>query len=197
MLRRRYFALAQIGSESIPGSTVALSLVRELGPVLTALVVGGRVSASIAAELGTMKVTEQIDAMELLAIDPMRYLVAMTGLVLAATCAHGQLQVGPLAQPVDPELGTGIVPPNNQGNATPYYNQGDSGSNPARDGVATAAELVETSRLWARTAARVQPEWAEELAEHLVKRSYSEPHWSTTRAAAMAHTFSVHARSLW
>ncbi len=50
-----------------------------------------------------------------------------------------------------------------------------------------AAELVETSRLWARTAARVQPEWAEELAEHLVKRSYSEPHWSTTRAAAMAH----------
>jgi phospholipid/cholesterol/gamma-HCH transport system permease protein len=43
--------------------------------VLTALVVGGRVSASIAAELGTMRVTEQIDAMEILAIDPMRYLV--------------------------------------------------------------------------------------------------------------------------
>ncbi|MGZ4718452.1 MAG: ATP-dependent RNA helicase HrpA, partial [Acidimicrobiales bacterium] len=50
-----------------------------------------------------------------------------------------------------------------------------------------AAELVETSRLWARTVARIQPEWAEGLAGHLVKRSYSEPHWSTKRAAAMAH----------
>ncbi|HEY5155118.1 MAG TPA: ATP-dependent RNA helicase HrpA, partial [Acidimicrobiales bacterium] len=50
-----------------------------------------------------------------------------------------------------------------------------------------AAELVETSRLWGRTVARIQPEWAEELAEHLVKRSYSEPHWSTKRASAMAH----------
>ena len=50
-----------------------------------------------------------------------------------------------------------------------------------------AAELVETSRLWGRTAARIQPEWAEALADHLVKRSYSEPHWSTKRAAAMAH----------
>ena len=50
-----------------------------------------------------------------------------------------------------------------------------------------AAELVETSRLWGRTVARIQPEWAEALAGHLVKRSYSEPHWSTKRAAAMAH----------
>jgi ATP-dependent helicase HrpA len=48
------------------------------------------------------------------------------------------------------------------------------------------AELVETSRLWARTAARIEPEWAEQLAEHLVKRSYSEPHWSARRGAAMA-----------
>jgi ATP-dependent helicase HrpA len=49
-----------------------------------------------------------------------------------------------------------------------------------------AAELVETSRLWARTAARIDPEWAEELAAHLVKRSYSEPHWSARRGAAVA-----------
>ena len=49
-----------------------------------------------------------------------------------------------------------------------------------------AAELVETSRLWARTAARIEPEWAEQLAAHLVKRSYSEPHWSARRGAAMA-----------
>jgi phospholipid/cholesterol/gamma-HCH transport system permease protein len=57
------------------GTVVGKSVILELGPVLTALVVGGRVSASIAAELGTMQVTEQIDAMEILAIDPIRYLV--------------------------------------------------------------------------------------------------------------------------
>ena len=52
------------------------SVVIELGPVLTALVIGGRVGASIAAELGTMKVTEQIDALRAMGISPMRYLVA-------------------------------------------------------------------------------------------------------------------------
>jgi len=49
-----------------------------------------------------------------------------------------------------------------------------------------AAELVETSRLFARTVARIEPEWAEELGAHLVKRSYSEPHWSAKRGSAMA-----------
>ena len=49
-----------------------------------------------------------------------------------------------------------------------------------------AAELVETSRLWARIAARIEPEWAEPLAAHLVRRSYSEPHWDARRGAAMA-----------
>ena len=49
-----------------------------------------------------------------------------------------------------------------------------------------AGELVETSRLWARTAAGIQPEWAEQLGEHLVKRSYSEPRWSTKHGAAVA-----------
>jgi ATP-dependent helicase HrpA len=49
-----------------------------------------------------------------------------------------------------------------------------------------AAELVETNRLWARTVARVQPEWAEELASHLVKRTYSEPRWDARRGAVMA-----------
>ena len=49
-----------------------------------------------------------------------------------------------------------------------------------------AAELVETSRLWARGNAGIQPEWAEELAPHLVKRSYSEPHWERRRGAVMA-----------
>ena len=49
-----------------------------------------------------------------------------------------------------------------------------------------AAELVETSRLWARVAARIEPEWAESLAEHLVRRSYSEPRWDARRGAAVA-----------
>ena len=47
-------------------------------------------------------------------------------------------------------------------------------------------ELVETSRLWGRTAAKIQPEWVEEAGEHLVNRSYSEPHWSTRRGSVMA-----------
>ncbi|MDQ4094036.1 MAG: ATP-dependent RNA helicase HrpA, partial [Actinomycetota bacterium] len=50
-----------------------------------------------------------------------------------------------------------------------------------------AAELVETSRLWGRIAARIEPQWVEPLAEHLVKRSYSEPHWERKRAAVMAY----------
>ncbi|MFC7376265.1 ATP-dependent RNA helicase HrpA [Brachybacterium sp. GCM10030267] len=49
------------------------------------------------------------------------------------------------------------------------------------------AELVETSRLWGRTAARIDPAWAEETGAHVVKRSYSAPHWSSKRASAMAH----------
>jgi phospholipid/cholesterol/gamma-HCH transport system permease protein len=67
------------------GMVIGKSVVIELGPVLTALVVGGRVGASIAAELGTMRVTEQIDALETLAIDPIRYLVTprlVAGLIM-------------------------------------------------------------------------------------------------------------------
>ena len=50
-----------------------------------------------------------------------------------------------------------------------------------------AAELVETSRLWGRVAARIEPEWVEPLAQHLVKRSYSEPHWEKKQAAVVAY----------
>ncbi|MGO1297694.1 MAG: ATP-dependent RNA helicase HrpA [Vibrio sp.] len=50
-----------------------------------------------------------------------------------------------------------------------------------------SAELVETSKLWARVVAKIQPEWVESLAGHLVKRSYSEPHWSKKRATVMAY----------
>jgi phospholipid/cholesterol/gamma-HCH transport system permease protein len=57
------------------GSVILRSVIIELGPVLTALIIGGRVGASIAAELGTMRVTEQVDALEAMAINPVRYLV--------------------------------------------------------------------------------------------------------------------------
>jgi ATP-dependent helicase HrpA len=50
-----------------------------------------------------------------------------------------------------------------------------------------AAELVETSRLWARVVARIEPEWAEDLAPHLIKRTYSEPHWERKAGAVMAY----------
>jgi phospholipid/cholesterol/gamma-HCH transport system permease protein len=73
-LQTAYF-MQRIGSELYIASLVALSIVRELGPVITALVVAGRVGASITAELGSMQVTEQIDALETLATNPVKYLV--------------------------------------------------------------------------------------------------------------------------
>ncbi len=69
------YQLRLFAAEQFTADLVALSTVRELGPVLCAMVVAGRIGASIAAELGTMKVTEQIDAMRALAVDPVRYLV--------------------------------------------------------------------------------------------------------------------------
>ncbi len=67
--------MQRLGSELYIASIVALAVVRELGPVITALVVAGRVGAAITAELGTMQVTEQIDALETLATNPIKYLV--------------------------------------------------------------------------------------------------------------------------
>ncbi len=63
------------GISSYLGGMVALSMLRELGPVLTALIVTGRVGSSFAAEIGTMRVTEQIDALVTLATNPFKYLV--------------------------------------------------------------------------------------------------------------------------
>lgn len=67
--------MARFGAKEYVGNVVSLSLVRELGPVLTALMVGGRVGAGIAAELGSMSVTEQIDAMRAMGADPVKELV--------------------------------------------------------------------------------------------------------------------------
>src|SRR6202789_917893 len=68
-------SLQEFGSVSLTGNLVALSMVRELGPVLTGLMVSGRNASGMASELGSMKVTEQIDAMRALGTDPVRKLV--------------------------------------------------------------------------------------------------------------------------
>lgn len=72
------------GAESMVGTTVALTLSRELGPVLTGLMVAGRSGSAMATTLGTMRVTEQIDAMEVMAVDPVHYLITprMTATIL-------------------------------------------------------------------------------------------------------------------
>jgi len=70
-----YRTLSTFGEVSILGQVVALSVVRELGPVLTALMVAGRISSGIASELGSMLVSEQIDAMRAFGTDPIRKLV--------------------------------------------------------------------------------------------------------------------------
>jgi phospholipid/cholesterol/gamma-HCH transport system permease protein len=70
------YQINRFGAEIYVGGIVAMSMFRELGPVLTALVVAGRVGAGITAELGSMRVTEQIDAMESMGVDPFNYLVA-------------------------------------------------------------------------------------------------------------------------
>ena len=80
-----YSGGARFNAESVVPSIVAIGMVRELGPVLGGLMVAARVASSIAAEIGTMKVTEQIDALVTLSTDPLKYLAAPR--VLAATLA--------------------------------------------------------------------------------------------------------------
>lgn len=69
------YAMTGLVPLSFVGTLVGKSLILELGPVLTGLVLAGRVGANVAAELGTMRVTEQVDALEMLAYDPVSYLV--------------------------------------------------------------------------------------------------------------------------
>lgn len=76
------YQLAEFGATVYVASLVAISLCRELGPVLTALVVAGRVGAAITAEIASMKVTEQIEALETMALNPIRFLVVPKFLAL-------------------------------------------------------------------------------------------------------------------
>lgn len=71
-----YYTLIKFGSEGVLGTLVALSLIRELGPVLTAIMVTARAGSAMAAELGIMRISEQIDALDTMDIDPVRFLVS-------------------------------------------------------------------------------------------------------------------------
>ena len=70
-----YYTLRKFGSEALLGPAVGLSLIRELGPVMAALMVAARAGSASAAEIGIMRITEQIDALEAMAVNPMKYLV--------------------------------------------------------------------------------------------------------------------------
>ena len=71
-----YSSLNRFGAEGMLGSAVSLTLIMELGPVLTALMVTGRMGSAMCAEIGIMRISEQIDALECMAIDPFRYLIS-------------------------------------------------------------------------------------------------------------------------
>jgi len=83
--------LRRVGSEALLGPMVSLSLIRELGPVLTALMVTGRAGSAIAAGIGIMRTSEQIDALELMGLNPLRYVVVPN--VLASLLALPVLTV--------------------------------------------------------------------------------------------------------
>ncbi|MFB6346513.1 MAG: MlaE family ABC transporter permease [bacterium] len=68
-----YYVLVQFGAQTRVGTAVALALIRELGPVVCAIMVAGRAGSSLASELGIMSITEQFDALEIMGLDPFRY----------------------------------------------------------------------------------------------------------------------------
>ncbi len=86
-----YTAFHLLNADVLIGPSVALALTRELGPVLTGLLVTGRAGAAISAQLGTMRVTEQIDALEVMGVDPKQYLVMprIVGAVIAMPLLTG------------------------------------------------------------------------------------------------------------
>ncbi len=70
-----YYTLRQYGSEAALGSAVALSLIREMGPVLTGIMVSARAGSAVTAEIGIMRITEQLDALDTMAVNPVQYVV--------------------------------------------------------------------------------------------------------------------------
>lgn len=78
--------LADLGQEGMLGRLVALSMVREMGPVFTALILAASIGSGVAAEIGTMKVSEEIDALEIMSISPIRFLVLPRIITLTLLC---------------------------------------------------------------------------------------------------------------
>jgi len=76
MALQSYYALVDFGAEDSVGVMVALSLLRELGPVITALLFAGRAGSALTAEIGLMKATEQLSGMEMMAVNPMKRVIA-------------------------------------------------------------------------------------------------------------------------
>lgn len=110
------YALSDFGGKMFVGTIVSLSLVRELAPVLMSLMVGGRVGAGMAAELGTMKVTEQIDALRALATNPVRKLVVPR--VVACTLMFPLLTIVAIALGI---MGGGLIAVTNLHLDANYY----------------------------------------------------------------------------
>jgi phospholipid/cholesterol/gamma-HCH transport system permease protein len=107
--------LAQFGLEGNIGSIVGLSMVKELGPVMTALLVAGRVGSAVAAELGAMNVYEEIDALKTLEINPVRYLVMprllASMIAVPALCMYVNaigLLGGAVVSTVNPKIGVSL-----------------------------------------------------------------------------------------
>ncbi len=76
MALQSYYALVEFGAENSVGVMVALALLRELGPVVTALLFAGRAGSALTAEIGLMKATEQLSGMEMMAVDPLKRVIA-------------------------------------------------------------------------------------------------------------------------
>lgn len=109
-------SLQRFGASAYVGSVVSTAFVMELGPVLTALLVGGRVGAGITAELGSMKVTEQIDAIRVLGADPVKKLV----MPRVVACTIGMPILALMADVIG-IAGGGVVAVMEQGLSTSYY----------------------------------------------------------------------------
>ena len=75
MALQGYYTLRQYGSEGALGSVVALGLIREMGPVLTGIMVSARAGSAVTAEIGIMRITEQLDALDTMAVNPIQYVV--------------------------------------------------------------------------------------------------------------------------
>lgn len=95
-----YVSFRLFNAEALIGGSVGVSLFRELGPVMTAIMVTGRAGAAMAAEIGSMKISEQVDALEVMAVDPVEYLVAprvIAGTIMLPLLAIFFTAIGTLA----------------------------------------------------------------------------------------------------